>query len=156
MKSSTIRFAFVAIFLFGYSFSFASQTKKEAHEIAITPVENLYLGKSVEKVWTISYSEQKRPVTIALHTVSNGKEYIVRSEFFEVIYTSGKAGFGVKKMHSMLKEVPNETNVSVLNKQQMKGQKIITTNDVSDTYALGLIASYLPDLLNEEYKYLIY
>lgn len=156
MKSSTNRFAVVAILLFACCFSFAGQAKKEAYEIAIIPVENLYLGKSIEKVWTISYSEQERPITIALHTVANGKEYIVRSEFFEVIYASDKAGFGVKKIHPSLKEVPTEINSSVLNKQRMQNQKIITTNDVSDAYALDLIANYLPDLLNDEYKHLIY
>ena len=156
MKSSTIRFAVIAILLFASSFSFASQAEKEANEIAITPVENLYLGNSIEKVWTISYSEQEKPVTIALRTVATGKEYIVRSEFFEVIYASDKAGFGVKKIHSSLKEVPTEINTYVLNKQKMQDQKVITTNNVSDTYALDLIASYLPDLLNDEYKHLIY
>lgn len=156
MKTSTIRFTVIAILLFACSFSFANQTKKEANEIAIAPVENLYLGKSIEKVWTISYSEREKPVTIALRTVATGKEYIVRSEFFEVIYASDKAGFGVKKIHSSLKEVPTEINASVLNKQQMQDQKIITTNNVSDAYALDLIASYLPELLNDEYKHLIY
>jgi uncharacterized membrane protein YvbJ len=114
------------------------------------------LGKSVEKVWTISYSELEKPITIVLRTVANGKEYVVRSEFFEVIYVSDKAGFGVKKIYAPLKEVPTKINSSVLNKQQIQNQKILTPNEVSDAYALSLIASYLPDLLNDGYKHLIY
>lgn len=156
MKSSTIRFAIVAALLLASSFSFAIPTEKETNEIAITPIENLYLGKSVEKVWTISYSELEKPITIVLRTVANGKEYVVRSEFFEVIYVSDKAGFGVKKIYAPLKEVPTKINSSVLNKQQIQNQKILTPNEVSDAYALSLIASYLPDLLNDGYKHLIY
>jgi uncharacterized membrane protein YvbJ len=156
MKTITIRFTAIAVLLFASSFSYASSVEKETNEVAITPVENLHLGKSVEKVWTISYSGQEKPVTIALRSVANGKEYVVRSEFFEVIYASDKNGFGVKKIHTSLKEVPGKINASVLNKQQMQNQKILTPNSVSDDYALGLIASYLPDLLNEGYKHLIY
>lgn len=156
MKTITIRLTAIAVLLFACSFTFANSTENETVEFAITPVENLYLGKSVEKLWTISYSKQEKPVTIALRKVANGKEYVVRSEFFEVIYASDKKGFGVKKIHTSLKEVPGKINTSVLNKQQMQNQKILTPNKVSDAYALDLIASYLPDLLNGGYKHLLY
>jgi hypothetical protein len=114
------------------------------------------LGKSAEKVWTISYSQQEKPVTIALRTVSGTKEYVVRAEFFEVIYTSDNEGFGVRKIHSTLRQIPEKINASVLNKQQIKQQTVLTPNKVSDAFALELIASYLPDLLNAGYKHLIY
>lgn len=156
MKKSTIRLAgFVALF-FASSFLFANPAGKENNETEITLVENLYLGRSIEKVWTISYSREEKPITIALRSVGNSKEYVVRSEFFEVIYASDNDGFGVRKIHPAIKEVPVKITSSVLNKQQMQCQKILTPNKVSEKYALGLIASYLPDLLNEEYKHLIY
>lgn len=156
MKSSTIRLAGFAVLLFASSFSFANPAGKENNKAEITPVENLFLGKSIEKVWTISYSKQKKPVTIALRSIGNVKEYVVRSEFFEVIYASDNEGFGVKKIHPALKEVPAKITSSILNKQQMQNQKILTPNKVSDAYALDLIASYLPDLLNDGYQHLIY
>jgi hypothetical protein len=37
----------------------------------------------------------------------------------------------------------------------MKNQQIITPNKVDDEKALGLIASYLPDLLNDGYTHLL-
>ncbi len=156
MKTVTIRLAVVAFLLMASSFSFANSVKTGTQEVKITQVENLYLGKSAEKVWTIRYSEQKKPVTITLRKVAKGKEYIVRSEFFEVAYASDKEGFGVKDMRRSWREVPEEISSSVLNKQQIQNQKTLTPNVVSDDYALELIASYLPDLLNEDYRHLIF
>ena len=156
MKTSTIRFAGFSVLLFLTSFSFAGSANKGINEFEITQVENHYFGKSIEKVWTINYSEQKKPVTIALRKVGNEKQYLVRSQNFEVMYASDNEGFGVRKIHPSLKEIPGKITASVLNKQQMKNQRILTRNEVSDAYALDLIASYLPDLLNDGYKHLIY
>jgi hypothetical protein len=73
-----------------------------------------------------------------------------------VVYASDNNGFGVRKMDPSLKEVPETITSAVLNKQQMKNQKTLSTKDVSDAYALELIASHLPDLLNDPYLHLIY
>lgn len=156
MKNSKFYFVLIAILLVAYSFAFAGGADKGNNEIEITPLESLYLGKSIQKVWTISYSEQEKPVTITLHSARNKKEYIVRSEFFEVIYVSDKNGFGVRTMPRSLKEVPWQIDTKVLNQQQLESQKILTPGKVSDAIALGLIADYLPILLNENYRHLIY
>ncbi|MDP2887406.1 MAG: hypothetical protein Q8P34_00375, partial [Bacteroidota bacterium] len=116
----------------------------------------LILGNSIEKVWKISYSAQENPVTIALRTVGNEREFVVRSQFFEVIYASGPEGFGVRKIHSSFRGVPAKFTSSVLNKQQLQNQRILTPNKISDAYALELIAGFLPDLLNDGYKHLIF
>lgn len=155
MKSNLIRLSAFVVFLFASSLTYANLIGKEADEFEITQVENLFLGKSVEKVWTIGYSEQEKPVTIALRTVGNVKEYVVRSQYFEVIYASDEEGFGVRKIHPSLKEVPEKICSNVLSKKQMQAQRILTQGKVTDDYALGLIASYLPDLLNEGYLHLL-
>lgn len=124
-------------------------------EFEINQVDNLFLGKLAEKVWTIGYSDQEKPITIALRTVGNVKEYVVRSQYFEVIYAADDKGFGVRKIHSSQREVPAKITKAVLNQKQFENQVIITPNRVSDDYALGLIASYLPDLLNENYLHLL-
>jgi hypothetical protein len=156
MKTSTIRLSIIAVLFFVSSVSFAASTSKANAEFEITPVENLHLGKSIEKVWTINYSQLDKPVTIALRTVATGKEYVVRTNFFEVVYASDSNGFGVRKMDPSVKEVPETISSSILNKQQMKAQKTLTTKEVSDDNALQLIAGNLPSLLNDPYLHLIY
>lgn len=156
MKTMTFRSAMLSALLLVCSASFASDLKSESQEVKITPIENLYLGKTAEKVWNVTYSNQKKPVTITLHQERHSKKYIVRSEFFEVTYVLNKHGFGVTRVSRSLQLVPEEINSSVLNKQQLEYQKILTTNQISEEYALQLIANYLPDLINEGYKHLLF
>lgn len=157
MKKRIIQFCMLAAFLFaGTSVYAAVPVLDETNVVEITAVDDLHLGNSIEKLWKLSFSKQETPVTVALRPTDRGTEYVVRSKFFEVIYASDKNGFGVRKMHAGLKEIPDPINSRVLNKQQMQQQKVLTPNKVSDETALELIASYLPDLLNENYKHLIY
>ena len=157
MKKSIIHLCAVAVFLLAGSFTYAADpSNEEANEVEVTLVENLHVGNSIEKIWTVSFSRLETPVTISYRPVPGGKEYVVRSQFFEVIYASDKKGFGVRKMRPSLKEVPDPINYSVLNQDQFQQQKILTPNKISDEYALGLIVAYLPDLLNENYRHLIY
>lgn len=150
-----IRFAAIAVFVCISSFAIANPLGSERNEYQITSFEDLHFGKSIEKAWALNYSENE-PVTITLRSKGNGKEFIVRSDYFEVVYVSDRNGFGVRKIPASLKEIPDEITSSVLNKKQMENQRILTPAKVSDTFALELIASYLPDLLNENYRHLIY
>lgn len=157
MKKKILHLSVLAVFLFAAPFVYAADpATAEANEVEITAVDELHLGKSIEKLWKLSFSKQEMPVTVALRPVGNGTEYVVRSEFFEIIYASDRNGFGVRKMHPSLRAVPGLINYAVLNKQQMQQQRILTPHKVSDEFALGLITSYLPDLLNEDYRHLIY
>lgn len=156
MKKITICIAAIAVMMFTAHAAFAGKVNKSANEAEITAIEDLHLGKSIEKVWTLRYSEQEIPVTIALHNAGNGKEYLVRSKFFEVIYAADKEGFGVKKMHGSMKQVRDKINYRVLNKQEMKNQCVLNPANISEEEALSLISNHLPDLLNSEYKHLLY
>jgi hypothetical protein len=156
MKKRIIQLSAVAVFLLVGLTGIADPANDEAKEVGITAVNDLHLGNSIEKVWKLSFSKQEVPVTVALRPVAGGTEYIVRSEFFEVIYANDRNGFGVRKMHSSLKEVPSLINNSVLNQDQLQQQKILSPEKVTDEVALGLISDYLPDLINDDYKHLIY
>jgi len=156
MKRKIIQLCAVAVFLFSGSAVYAKPANNGTNEVEITEVADLLLGNSIEKIWKLSYSKQEVPVTVALRVLPNRTEYIVRSEFFEIIYANDRNGFGVRKMHSSLKEVPDLINYAVLNQNQLQQQKILTPNKVSDEYALGLISAYLPDLLNKGYQHLLY
>lgn len=157
MKKSIIYLYAVGLFLVAATVTYAADpSDMKTNEVKVTEVDDLHLGNSIEKLWKVSFSKQAVPVTIAIRSVGDGTEYVVRSEFFEVIYANDKKGFGVRKIHNSLKEVPDPINYSVLNKEQMQQQRILTPEKVTDEVALGLIISYLPDLLNENYQHLIY
>jgi hypothetical protein len=124
-------------------------------EYKITAVDDVVSAKGVKAVWSISYSNDEAPVTVLKRKTLEGVEYIVYSEYFEVSYLASSKGFGSKVVKSAWSKVPQQINNAVINMEAFKKQGIITPNKVDDELALGLIASYLPYLLNENYTHLL-
>jgi hypothetical protein len=133
----------------------ATGTRAEFRAYEISPVEDLYMGKKVEGIWTLSYSSNEVPVTVVKRNTFEGTEYVVHSKYFAVSYANSGKGFGVKEVRKSWSDVPRKVSRAVLNDEQMKRQEIITPNKVDEEKALGLIASFLPDLLNDGYTHLL-
>jgi len=153
-KLSYLSLLFVCLFVFSISVG-ATGLRTEFKAYEISPVENLYMGKSVKAIWTLSYSKNEVPVTVVKHKTIDGVEYVVHSKHFEVSYASTSDGFGVKELRKSWSNVPRKISRAVINKEEMARQQIITPEKVDDNLALGLIASYLPDLVNDGYTHLL-
>ncbi len=133
----------------------ATGLRNEFRAYEISSVDNLYTGKSIQKIWTISYSTNETPVTVLKMKTVEGFEYVVHAQYFEVSYASTSEGFGVKEIRSNWRNVPKKITKAVLNDEEMKRQAILTPNKVDDKMAIGLIASYLPDLVNDGYTHVL-
>lgn len=133
----------------------ATGTRTEFKAYEIEEIENLYMGKTVKALWTLSYSLNEEPVTVVKRKISDGYEYVVHSKHFEVSYAATSKGFGVKNTRAAWSNVPKKITKAVLSQEEMARQEIITQNRVDDEFALGLIASYLPDLINDGYTHLL-
>jgi len=147
MKKLTLVLAIMMVFA---TFSFGNVIDDK---FEITKLENVYLGKSIDKVWIIDYSNKvENPVTVTLE----GNKYVVRSKYFEVMYSYNEDGFGVCCVKKSMRTIPKEITLAVIDRNQMENQRVLTPNKVSNESAIGLIANYLPDLLNDGYKHVIY
>lgn len=133
----------------------ATGVRSEFKEFEITAVEDLLVGKNVKAIWTISYSENESPVTVVKRKTVEGTEYVVHSRYFEVCYLSGADGFGTKQVRNCCRNVPKKISSAVINQEQLEKQRVITPNKVDDEKALGLIAGFLPELLNDGYTHLL-
>lgn len=118
----------------------------------ISPDAVAVQGKDIAKSWTIVYGESSRPVTVILKQTKSGDEYIVRNNYFEVKYVNGAKGFGVREVRGTDTRVPADLNLKVLNSSQMNSQRIISPAKVDDQHVVEMIATYLPDLINDEFK----
>ncbi len=155
MKKSVFLLSVVfCVFYFSHN-TFATGTRSEFRDYTITEVNDLYLDKDVKAVWKISYSSTEVPVTVVKHKTLEGTEYVVHSQFFEVCYLASADGFGTKEVRRSCRNVPKKICAAVIDQDQMQKQRIITPNKVNDEKALGLIASYLPDLINDGYTHLL-
>jgi len=145
---------FVCLFVLSASVN-ASGYRTDFKKYEIESVDDLNFGKSVDKVWTLTYNSSGNPVTVVKHKTTEGAEYVVHSKFFEVSYAATADGFGAKIIRNSWRSVPRQINDVVLDSDQVKRQEVITPNEVNDEMALGLIASFLPELINDNYTHVL-
>ena len=155
MKKLNYVAVLAVVFIFTAVAANATGVKNELNEYEITPVEDLHMGKNVKGIWTLSYSKDEAPVTVVKRKTVDGIEYVVQSNYFAVSYASTVKGFGAKEVRKAWTNVPRKISKAVINGEELARQEIITPNKVDDKMALGLIASYLPDLLNDSYTHLL-
>lgn len=105
--------------------------------------------------WNLKYSESENPISITMLEKDGEKEYTVRSKFFEVAYVVTKNGFGARMVKAGKTTVPVQILDQIINKDALNNQKIISDGQIDNATALNLIASYLPDLINDNYKHLV-
>jgi len=155
MKKINFLLVCVAMAVFTAVNAYGSGKPDDLTKFEITPVTDLNLGKNAEKVWTINYDSPNSQVTVVKHTSKMGNMYAVHSEFFDVCFVCNTKGFGARKLRSSLCNARPEFNKAVINENELARQKVITQNQVDDETAVGLIASYLPMLLNPAYQHLL-
>ena len=118
----------------------------------ISPDLNFSPNSDFQKSWEIAYGESKTPVHVFMKETKKGQEYLVRTKYFEVKYINGSQGFGVKLLNGSESEVSESLNAAVLNQIQLNNQKCISGEAIGNDKVLEMIASYLPDLINEQYN----
>lgn len=150
-KNSIIVFLFVALLVSSISV-IAGGEDTFVDDYKISSKENFVPGNLFQQSWEITYGESKRPVQILLKETKKGDEYLVRTNYFEVKYVNLKKGFGVQPMKVSDLIVPENLNKQVINQEQMDRQKVITMSRVDREKALELIADFLPELINNQYK----
>lgn len=133
----------------------ATGIRNEFNEYEITAVDDIHVGKNIKAIWTLSYSNNETPVTVVKRKTLEGIEYVVQSDHFAVSYASTVKGFGAKTVRSSWTTVPKRISNAVISKEELAKQAIITPKKVDDKQALGLIASYLPELMNDGYTHLL-
>jgi hypothetical protein len=117
----------------------------------ITAAEN----SANSSAWNLKYSESENGFKITMVEKNGEKQYTVRSKFFEVVYVLNKNGFGAQRITTSNAQVPSQILDQIMNQTSLKNQKIISDVQVDNETALNLIASYLPDLINDNYKQLL-
>lgn len=118
----------------------------------ISPDLNFNPTASYQKSWEIAYGESKMPVHVLLKETKKGQEYVVRTKYFEVKYVNGASGFGARMISNTESTVNEALNTAVINAKNLETQKCISTEAIAEDRVLEMIASYLPDLLNEQYN----
>ncbi|WP_346854097.1 hypothetical protein [uncultured Draconibacterium sp.] len=130
-----------------------SLTEFGKYTIVNSDVPMVYNDQAL-KTFELTYENTNNPVTIGLlcEDKEKCKTFIVRTDDFEIEYTCKNQVFGVKKIEPRFQELPKEEMEMKLNKVSYYSQRVICQNKKSEDELLGLIACYLPDLVNDEYQ----
>ena len=104
--------------------------------------------------WNLKYPASDNGFKITMLENNGEKEFTVRSKFFEIVYLLNKNGFGARMVRPGKAQVPAQILDQVINMEALKQQKVVSDPSIDNETALNLIASYLPDLLNINYKQL--
>ena len=118
----------------------------------ISPDLNYSPSSGFQKSWEIAYGESKTPVHVFMKETKKGQEYLVRTKYLEVKYVNGTQGFGVRMVNGTESMVSESLNAAVLNPTRLSGQKRISSEVIGSDHVLEMIASFLPDLINEQYN----
>jgi len=151
---SVITILFISM-VFATSSADAANSTTGFSKYEIVSVNDLHMGKDVKAIWTINYNNKEVPITVVKRKTVEGAEYVVQTNYFAVSYAVTVEGFGAKEVRQAWSEVPRKINEAVICKKELANQAVITPNKVDDERALELIASYLPDLINEGYKHIL-
>ncbi|MGE4587661.1 MAG: hypothetical protein AB7D05_10005 [Mangrovibacterium sp.] len=119
----------------------------------ITPMVSENLASGVTQAWELSY-EEGSPVLIELHCTGKEKVYLVRTGHFEVAYVCSRKGFGARKVKLSESKIPESLTSRVINDEALARQRILCCSEITDEMAVGLIADYLPDIINPEFRHL--
>lgn len=108
-------------------------------------------GKTIE-TYDLLYENTRNPIRIGILEERESTTFLVKSDEFEIQYKCGNGVFGVKKLEPRFQELPAEANEAKLNRVNYLAQRVICRSNKSDKELMGLIACYLPNLVNQEYQ----
>jgi hypothetical protein len=146
------------ISIVAFLFAINTQAKnivKETNTFTIITNEDVQPAGEAVNSWVINYGENNKQIKVFKNTTRKGEEYIVRNASFEVRYINNDKGFGVKWISNNQSEVPYEITKAVINQAEMKNQSLLSPKQLSEEKALDYIASFVPFLLNENYKHIL-
>ncbi len=155
MKNKMLKLVGVVIFAMVAISAVAATGEKTFDDYVITPVEKQNLQAGIDQAWVLSYNDNESPIVITLKKDKKCNTYLVRADHFEVAYVCTERGFGARSVKPSESNVPLEFTSQVINYEELARQRILSAAKVDVDMALGLIAAYLPDLVNPSYQHLL-
>jgi hypothetical protein len=122
-----------------------SNTGLGNYEIKELPPANLY--GELMRTFELTYENAQKSVLIYLNERSNCRDYIVRSKNLEIGYRCKKTSFGAELLTGKYMKYKPELNALFLAQDEFEKQQKISEGGLAVETALGMIASYYPNLL---------
>ena len=122
-----------------------SNTRFGNYEIKELPLVSV--NGELMRTFELTYEKAQKTVLINLDERANCRDYIVRSKNLEVRYVCKKTSFGAQLLTGRNMKYDPTLNALFLAQDEFEKQKSISEGGLPIAEALGLIASYYPNLL---------
>ncbi|TKG97122.1 hypothetical protein EYV94_01460 [Puteibacter caeruleilacunae] len=106
-------------------------------------------GKEM-KTYDMVYENARHQFQIAVEKTKKCRNFIVRTEDFEIRYMCDKGVFGVTKVPRKYRSIDEAYTDRHLDTKSFANQKVLTQKPKTEEELLGLIACYFPMLLKDE------
>lgn len=106
-------------------------------------------GQNV-RAFELKYENSEQPITVLLDENKKSKNYIVRSKNLEIRYECKKNSFGARYVSGKFAKFDPVVNGYFLNSEELKRQEILSNKELSEKEALGIIASFFPQLFKDQ------
>lgn len=109
-----------------------------------------------ENTYELTYSNSTEKFTIEVCPKEAECCYLVRNNHFEVMYLCNGAGFGLRKMPDKDQSMSTAQYCKLVDCKAFKYQSLLTPKKKNTKSALGLIACFLPYVVNEPSRELVF
>jgi hypothetical protein len=145
-------FALVGLFLLG-STATASNIKGNSNtpygDYTITQTQAVVVNNVAYKAWTLNYNNPANSFTVLYSPGMNGQCcFLVRNGSFEIQYARFDDAFGARMVEPAFRSLKKKDVLKKINSNQLASQQVLSTGARSEEEYLGLIACFMPLLLN--------
>lgn len=144
------------IFLSLLAFTLTLQAKNQFSGKTNTFVGDYCVTEISENNYEISYSNSSEKLNVEVCPEKEECCYLIRSPKVELMYVCNKTGFGLRKMPQNLQSMNTSVYCNYLQNEAFKNQSLLTVNQKDAKEALGLIACFLPEVINVESRNLVF
>ena len=131
----------------GSSISLKGNSNTSLGNYEIKELPSVNTNGEMMRTFELTYEKAQKSVLIYLDEQTNCRDYIVRSKNLEVRYTCKKNSFGAKLLSGKQMKYKPELNALFMSEDEFNKQQKIAEGALPIPAALGLIASYYPNLL---------
>lgn len=131
----------------GNSINLKGKSYTSLGDYQIKELSPVNVNGELMRAFELTYEKAQNPVLIYLDERTNCRNYVVRSKNLEVRYACTKTSFGAQLLSAKQMKYKPELNALFLSQEDLEKQKKISEGDIPVGSALGLIASYYPNLL---------
>lgn len=111
----------------------------------------MQFGDEFLKTYELNYTNYDSPVLIGVKKTKNCRNFIVRTDNFEIEYVCNKNVFGVKRINKEYQTISPAVINQMLDNADFYSQRIISQYPKTEEELLCLIACYFPSLIKEDH-----